>query len=289
MTAHALATHLWAPQHTLELPSRAVLASIFNLRRPSEPHERRMTFALLCSAAFHALVASTIALIWALTPVTESPAGSEHPVVRAVLAERPSAPDFAEVVLLPLPPVDAAPAPLASLDPAPHMPPRATHSAPQAVSAPVAGPIAGADPNGSVTVGMLDASTVRQGPAARLAERFPRADKLPRVLGTPIVAYPPAARHAQASGRVSAVLELDERGKVTQSVLVPEHPLFGAAVTEALNEMRFAPAEVASKPVPYWAVVEFVFTIGPSTTAAAPAREGAPVQRVAIPAEPSGN
>ncbi len=47
-----------------------------------------------------------------------------------------------------------------------------------------------------------------------------------------------------------------------------DDPAFSQAVTEALQHARFAPAEVATHPVPYWIVLEFVFSIDADDAAA---------------------
>jgi hypothetical protein len=48
---------------------------------------------------------------------------------------------------------------------------------------------------------------------------------------------------------------------VVDSTLLPEGGLFAPAVADALKTAEFAPAETDGKPVPYWAIVEFYFSI----------------------------
>jgi len=59
---------------------------------------------------------------------------------------------------------------------------------------------------------------------------------------------------------------------------VVEDPIFGPVMLDALKAAEFAPARDGTATVPYWAIVEFIFTIG--RPAAQPA---------AAPAERRGN
>ena len=218
--------------------------------------------ALACSGAMHALIGIGVALWLTLAPPIKAPAPEYAPPLRATLEEWHPTP--AQLDLAPLPEVVTEP--VAMLIPAPMLPMPQTAPARRpspAVSRPA---IVATDPNGSVTMGLLeDASVLGRGVAARLAERYAqRADKEPRLVGSLIVPYPPEARSARVSGRISAVLDIDARGAITHVTLVPDHRWFGPAVTEVLKEARFTPAEIATNPVPYWAIVEFVFAIPPA-------------------------
>ena len=100
--------------------------------------------------------------------------------------------------------------------------------------------------------------------AARLAQRYTATpDREPRLIGSLIIPYPPEARQARVSARIAAVLDINAQGAITNTTLVPDHRWFGPAVLEVLKDARFTPAEIASHPVPYWAIVEFVFAIPP--------------------------
>ena len=227
------------------------------------PHERRVVLALVCSGALHAVIGIGAAAWLALLPATKPPLSPEYvPPLRATIEEWRPTP--AQLDLAPLPQVVTEP--VAMLAPAPVLPlPQAT-SVPRP-STPAARPaIVATDPNGSVTMGMLeDPSLLGRGVAAKLAERYAqRPDKEPRLVGSLIVPYPPEARQARMSGRIAAVLDIDARGAITRVMLVPDHRWFGPAVAEVLKEARFTPAELATNPVPYWAIVEFVFAIAPA-------------------------
>ncbi len=60
---------------------------------------------------------------------------------------------------------------------------------------------------------------------------------------------------------MAALLTLDAQGHVVDSTLLPEGGLFAPAVAAALKTADFAPAEIDGKTVPYWAIVEFYFSI----------------------------
>lgn len=271
--------------------SDAPLALLFAAR----PHERRVTLALACSGALHAAIA-VVATAWlAFLPPAQPQPSSAYPALIAVLqAAQPTpqvdlvtpavAPDPEPVHELPKPMAVPVPAPVA-VAPAPVAP-----AATRALPAPARGPITSSDPNGSVTMGLLETpALLGPGFASRLADRYPaRVDKLPRLIGSMVVPYPAAARQAHASARISAILDVDERGRITRVDLVPEHAWFGPAVTEALKDARFAPAEVATNPVPYWAIVEFVFAIAPGSSAAASAAPAPSEDRSGIVAASSG-
>jgi hypothetical protein len=119
------------------------------------------------------------------------------------------------------------------------------------------------NPDISIAVGLID-DPVRLGPdyLPRLAQRFPeRISKLPQLLGSPIVMYPPAAIASGTERRIAALLMLDANGKIVESELIPNDPLFGPVVLEALKSAQFTAAEIDTNPVPYWAIVEFVFML----------------------------
>lgn len=228
------------------------------------PHERRVALALVCSGAFHAVIGVGAAAWLALAPMVK-PAPTEYvPVIHATLEEWRPTP--AQLDLAPLPQVVVDP--VAMLAPTPAIPVPQAASAPRP-SPPVTRPsIVANDPNGSVTMGLLDdPSLLGRGVAAKITDRYPQhADRDPRLIGSLIVPYPPEARQARVSGRIAAVLDIDARGTITHVTLVPDHRWFGPAVIEVLKEAHFKPAEIATNPVPYWAIVEFVFAIPPAPT-----------------------
>jgi hypothetical protein len=119
-------------------------------------------------------------------------------------------------------------------------------------------------PEVSIGVGTIeDPARIGADYVARLAERFPdRVAKPPVLVGTPIVVYPAAALETRTERRVAELLTLRADGSIAESRLVHEDPVFGPVVLDALKDAQFAPAEIDGKPVPYWAIVEFVFLLG---------------------------
>ena len=100
--------------------------------------------------------------------------------------------------------------------------------------------------------------------ALRLAQRFPNGvDTKPRLLDPLVVPYPPRAARAHREARVSALLIIDADGKVLETTLLPDEPLFGPTVRDALAGAKFKAAEAESRPVPHWIVLEFVFKMRP--------------------------
>jgi len=138
-------------------------------------------------------------------------------------------------------------------------------------------------PDLSIAVGTIDdPARVGQDYVTQLAQRFPeRAQKVPMLLGTPVVVYPQTALERGAQGRVAVLLTLDADGKIVDSKLMSDAPLFSPTVLEALKDVKFAPAEIDGKPVAYWSIVEFVFLTSRTTTAAgaAPRAAGKPAPR----------
>jgi outer membrane biosynthesis protein TonB len=122
--------------------------------------------------------------------------------------------------------------------------------------------------NGSVAVGPLgNPERVSVATAARLAQRFPvRAARPPMPSGAVITGYPLEAARSHLSGRIAAVLTIDAAGKVVtaDTRLVPDDPMFHAAVQAAINDAAFTPAELDGDPMPYWLILEFVFSIDPA-------------------------
>jgi hypothetical protein len=119
-------------------------------------------------------------------------------------------------------------------------------------------------PPGNTSVGMItDSDRLGLAQALRLAQRFPRvAAKQPQLSEPLIVPYPPRAARAHAQARIAALLLLDATGRVVETTLFPDEAMFGQTIRDALNGVRFAPAEADAKPMPYWVILEFVFNMG---------------------------
>jgi TonB family protein len=248
--------------------------------------ERRLSIAIGASILIHAL---SIAALRGLTPaIYASPQAGAGNVsaLQAVLASPKNLPE-------PTPPTETevlvAPELLAPPAAQPIKPPQ-EHSPQPAGPLPGANParIGSNSPEVSIAVGTIDdPSRLGSEFVARIAQRFPeRAAKPPMLLGSPIVAYPQAAMESGTERRVAALLTLRANGSIEDMQLVREDPLFGPAVLDALKNVQFAPAEIDGNAVPYWAIVEVVFSLGrpaaPPIAAQAPARRG-----LVFPRQPS--
>jgi hypothetical protein len=102
--------------------------------------------------------------------------------------------------------------------------------------------------------------------ADKMKTRFPEAaSRTSTAVGSMSVLYPTRAAAEGRSQDLSALLIIDAAGKVTEVRVMPNDPPFAAAVIAALKGARFTPAERAGKPVPYWLVMDFRFSIdGPT-------------------------
>ncbi|HKE39473.1 MAG TPA: energy transducer TonB [Casimicrobiaceae bacterium] len=118
-------------------------------------------------------------------------------------------------------------------------------------------------PPGDVAVGAAEtAEPMGHAQALRLAQRFPQPVAKPPQLQDPLVVpYPPRAARAHREARIAALLIIDADGKALEATLLPDDPLFGPTVEDALRSAKFKPAEADSRRVTHWLVLEFVFTM----------------------------
>ena len=115
-------------------------------------------------------------------------------------------------------------------------------------------------------------------PPENTADELPPLVKSPELIHFVEAAYPEAAKAQRAEGTVKLLIDIDEKGAVT-NVVVPE-PLgngFDEAAVEAARQFQFSPAEDTTGPVP----VQIEFAYGFVLDAAA--KEGA------LPAEGPSN
>ena len=248
--------------------------------------DRRLSIAVAVSLVSHALVLAALrGLPEAPYTFAEGGVGS-IPALQAVLAGPPLE---LQETMEPLPPQPMIDTPLlapALINPVETMFGR---TRPPTTPIPGGGPMrpGPASPEASVSVGTIaDSSKLGQDYAAQLARRFPNpVQVVPMLLGTSAVTYPRAALESGIEGRFAAVVTVDNLGKAVDATLVVEDPLFGPVVLDALKKAEFAPAQYDGKPVPYWAIVEFLFTIGRPTS---PSVASAPAQaRPSLPRQPS--
>jgi hypothetical protein len=237
----------------------------------------RLTVSLALSLAAHVIVIAMFAglLKPMLNPVAGR-VGQALPIEVALVGVRPIAftppPESpAMATELPAPPQPSGAAPLASAT-SPPSPPKA---APPANASPL-GVSVQADPNADVVSAdmppppgntavspIADSERLGHAQALRLAQRFPlTAAKAARLREPLIVPYPPRATRAHAEAHIAALLLLDATGKVTETTLFPDEPMFGPTIRDALGGAQFTPAEADATPMPYWIILEFVFNMG---------------------------
>ena len=120
-------------------------------------------------------------------------------------------------------------------------------------------------PPGDVAVGATDESArVGRTQSLRLAQRFPaRVEKRPQLRAPLVVPYPLRAARARAEIRIAALVLLDAEGRKTETTLYPDDAMFAPTVLAALDGAQFTPAEIDGKPVPYWTILDFIFTMRP--------------------------
>jgi hypothetical protein len=266
--------HAGSAQFRLGSPSLVLTAATLPFKEaPAGVAERRLSIAIAVSVLIHAL---TLAALRGLIPSVYSYAAGGVGTVaalQAVLAGPPIEVQPEEPLpLLPLPMLNT------KLLAPPVMKPVETtfgRTRPPPSGLPGGGPSRPGQttPDANVAVGTID-DPARLGSdyAAQLAQRFPdRAAKVPMLLGAPVVVYPSTALEQGIEGRFAAVVTLDALGHIKDAKLVVDDAIFGPAMLNALKSAQFAPAEFDGNPVPYWAIVEFIFTIGrPATVASTP-------------------
>ncbi len=82
-----------------------------------------------------------------------------------------------------------------------------------------------------------------------------------RALSLPQPAYPPIARAARASGKVTVKVVVDEEGKVVAVQAESGHPLLQQAAINAAREARFAPTLLEGKPVKVFGTISYNFVL----------------------------
>jgi hypothetical protein len=247
---------------------------------PAQNATRPLWTAAMLSVAAHALLLAALGSIvssaWRSTEVAFVP-GSGAPL-QAWLVPRAAEPEAeppppeppVEKVPAPAPPPAAQTVPLAPAPPAP-MPPGLTQPAGGEASVPRSPPPPPAD-LGNIAVGPTsDLSPFGAATKSRLAALYPvKPGRLPRLKRTLTVVYPDWGLRDGSSAHINALLLLDAQGKVAETIVEPDDPIFAPVVREALTEAEFHPAQAADAPMPYWIALEFVFTIDPLKPAARP-------------------
>lgn len=245
----------------------------------------RLGRALLLSILFHAMVVLLlIASLSYVPPDKSSTLGAPAPLQIAIVNVAPIA--FVPPPEMPSPSAELPPAlPRTEVPPpSPVIDPKAvqdkalpTPSPPPTPSVPMPplGVFTQADagsevvsndsppPPGDIAVGAVqNPDRIGAIGSLRLAQRFPTtASRVPQLRDPLVVAYPPGPARAHLEARIAALLLVDADGKITETTLYPDEAQFGPSITEALKNARMTPATIDGKPVSYWTILEFVFTM----------------------------
>jgi outer membrane biosynthesis protein TonB len=219
-----------------------------------------------------------------IRPDTSSPAGVRAPLQIAIVNVAPIAfvpppempsptaelpPALPRPEMLPPPPVPppkpvqekAPPIPVPPPMPSVPMPPLGVSTQTDASSETVSND--SPPPPGDIAAGTVqNLGRIGGIQSMRVAQRFPvSASRAPQLRNPLVVAYPPDAARAHLEARIAALIMVDADGKITETTLHPEEAQFGPSIMDALKNARMTPAEIDGKPVAYWTILEFVFTM----------------------------
>jgi len=249
----------------------------------SNPGNQRLWVSFAISAALHGLAIAMLAgLLFPLHAPMLARIGQPS-VVEVLLRDStpepstvaPAATDPTPVPVVDPPAVEPAPVPpklpipvtesrsaVARIDPAPAAAVHSGHPTPNE-SIPETVADDAPTPPGDVAVGAAEsAEPMGRTQSLRLAQRFPqRIAKPPRLKAPLIVPYPVRAARSWRDARIAVLLVVDANGKILETTLSPEDPLFAPTVREALDKAEFLPAEADGAAVSYWVIMEFVFTM----------------------------
>jgi len=257
-------------------------AAILTLAPPSTSLTRvRLGMSFAMSAAIHGLALMIFAGLLLPNPAPVWNRLGEAATVQVILAPpQPTAPPEppapAQIVpptIAPNPESTAAVAIKPATAPQPPLP--AARSDPRPPAAPLTGtpnpteptpdavPDDAPPPPGDIGVGVAtNPDALGRTTALRLAQRFPQRISNSAKLKAPLViAYPPRAARAWREARIEALLVVDTDGKILETTLTPDDPLFAPTVRDALDGAVLLPADIDGVPVRYWVVLEFIFTM----------------------------
>ena len=260
-------------------------SSMRNARAMHETMERvskrRLSWSLAASLAVHALAITVVAgMLQSSQMFSSRHVGVPLPIEVALVAQRPiafSAPPEMPQQASELPPAERIPqekskepmpsaAAIELQAPTPQGPPVTATPLPGAAVPfePSIEPApSDAPPPGDVAVGPLnDLDRIGRAQALRLASRYPQpVTKRPLLLDTLTVPYPLRAAFAYRDARITVLIQVDADGRIADTTLYPDDPFFTPTILASLRGAHFAPANIKGKPVPYWAMMEFVFAM----------------------------
>jgi hypothetical protein len=228
---------------------------------------RRLSWSLAASVAAHALLIAILAgLLQPLLMLPMNRLGRPVPLDVTLVAQQraipfAAPPETPEVASVPALAERAHVEKPSEQKPRPPSPTRLGVFMPSQTRADVA--TADAPPPGDIAVGAIDdVDLIGRGQALRLATRFSKpAVKRPRLNKSLVVHYPTQAAYGHIEARIAALLIIDADGRIAETTLYPDEPMFGPAVRAALETARFTPAATDGTTVPYWTIMEFVFTM----------------------------
>lgn len=245
--------------------------------RPPRDTGQRLSVSFALSLIAHAIVIAIFAgLLKPLLSAVPGQVGQALPIEVALVGVRPIAfqapPETPPTVTEP----STAPQPISAAAAIPATPPPSPAQRAIDVDLPPLGVSVQADlrsnvvsadmppPPGNTSVSPIaDSERLGHAQASRLLQRYAQvAAKAPKLRDPLIVPYPPNAARAHAEAHIAALLLLDASGKVVETTLFPDEPLFGPTILDALGSAHFVPAEANAKPIPYWVILEFAFNMG---------------------------
>jgi hypothetical protein len=242
--------------------------------------KRRLSWSMAASLGVHALAITVIAgMLQSSLMLPSSRVGVPQPIEVALVAQRPiafSAPPEMPQQASELLPAERIPEEKSS-EPRPSAGARelpAPTPQPAVISTPSSGaaipfepsiePTPGdAPPPGDVAVGPVnDLDRIGRAQALRIASRYPQpVTKQPLLLDTLTVPYPLGAAFAHRNARIIVLMLVDANGQIADTTLYPDDPFFTPTILASLRGAHFAPANIRGTPVPYWAMMDFVFTM----------------------------
>jgi TonB family protein len=230
----------------------------------SPPIALRLPASLAVSLAIHVVLLVSIGVLLRAMPATLGP---QRNVAQALTADIITLPELSPELTAPLPAL-APVEPIREMMPPPVAPVSRNTPEPGLSTAP-ATIQASAEfaPVGRISYRFGDGVRLFGADLAkRMAARFPEvAARPPRIDGSLSAMYPVKAAREGRSQALSALVSIDAQGHITDVRVLPDDPVFAAAVMAAVRNARFQPAQILGKPAPYWAVLDFTFKIdGPT-------------------------
>jgi outer membrane biosynthesis protein TonB len=232
--------------------------------------EGRLSIALGASIALHVVAFVVLVSVMRFSP-SAYPFGQDGNIVLQAMLTAQSGTQPAEPEpMAAVEPLSAPTTPVAPTKPIPAPVEQAPAPAGNAGSSSQPSPIAAAgapDPPVMITTRALsDLGKLPPSYAEVLAQRFTDpVQKSPELRVPLLVLYPREALDERKDARITVALAITENGEISEKTIIPDDPVFAPAIVEALKEARFNPAEIDGRAVAYWAIIEFVFTVGQRT------------------------